>query len=108
LKGLHLCLERLHRVTIETSGQSRCAAVDMWSPVLRSHCDLFSTQSFREAILCAVNLDDDAGTTTAVCGRIAGVHYGVEGIPRSWLANLVERVHWEYSDTALRGAEASP
>jgi ADP-ribosyl-[dinitrogen reductase] hydrolase len=47
------------------------------------------TESFRDAILMAVNLGDDADTTGAVCGQIAGAFYGEEGIPREWLWQLV-------------------
>lgn len=39
---------------------------------------------FREGALLAVNLGDDADTTGAVYGQIAGAHYGYEGIPESW------------------------
>ena len=49
------------------------------------------TDSFREAILRAVNLGDDADTTGAVCGQIAGAYYGVEGIPDAWLEKLAMR-----------------
>lgn len=51
-------------------------------------CFLKST-SFEEAILKATNLGDDADTTAAVCGQIAGAHYGEEGIPAKWLKKLV-------------------
>jgi ADP-ribosyl-[dinitrogen reductase] hydrolase len=44
---------------------------------------------FRDAILRAANLGDDADTTAAVCGQVAGAHYGESGIPRSWLDRLV-------------------
>ena len=42
------------------------------------------TDNYRDAILAAANLGDDADTTAAVCGQIAGAFYGVEGIPESW------------------------
>lgn len=45
--------------------------------------------SFRDAVLQAVNLGDDADTTGAVCGQIAGAFYGEEGIPPEWLSRLV-------------------
>jgi ADP-ribosylglycohydrolase len=45
--------------------------------------------SFRDAVLLAVNLGDDADTTGAVCGQIAGALYGEEGIPGEWLSRLV-------------------
>ncbi|MBL4761351.1 MAG: ADP-ribosylglycohydrolase family protein [Gammaproteobacteria bacterium] len=43
------------------------------------------TDSFEAAILAAANLGDDADTTAAVCGQIAGAYYGVNGIKREWL-----------------------
>lgn len=49
------------------------------------------TESFEEAILRAANLGDDADTTAAICGQIAGAYYGVAGIPSHWLDKLVMR-----------------
>lgn len=49
------------------------------------------TDSFEAAILRAANLGDDADTTAAICGQIAGAYYGVDGIPRGWLDKLVMR-----------------
>ena len=46
------------------------------------------TDSFEAAVLRAANLGDDADTTAAIVGQIAGAHYGVQGIPSSWLARL--------------------
>jgi ADP-ribosyl-[dinitrogen reductase] hydrolase len=42
------------------------------------------TDNFREAILAATNLGQDADTTAAICGQIAGAFYGDGGIPASW------------------------
>lgn len=47
------------------------------------------SDSFEEAILKAANLGDDADTTVAVCGQIAGSCYGEEGIQPKWLERLV-------------------
>jgi ADP-ribosyl-[dinitrogen reductase] hydrolase len=44
--------------------------------------------SFREGALLAVNLGDDADTTGAIYGQIAGAFYGVEGIPPEWRVKL--------------------
>lgn len=44
--------------------------------------------SFREGALLAVNLGDDADTTGAVYGQLAGAHYGEPGIPREWYGRL--------------------
>jgi ATP-dependent Lhr-like helicase len=49
------------------------------------------TDSFREAILLAANLGDDADTTAAICGQLAGAHYGMTGIPEGWRAKLAMR-----------------
>jgi ADP-ribosylglycohydrolase len=38
--------------------------------------------NFREAVLRAVNLGDDADTTGAVCGQFAGAYWGMSGIPQ--------------------------
>lgn len=48
----------------------------------------FSTDSFRGAILAAGNLGDDADTTAAVCGQLAGACYGRSGIPEPCLDKL--------------------
>jgi ADP-ribosyl-[dinitrogen reductase] hydrolase len=49
------------------------------------------TDNFREAVLRAANLGDDADTTAAVCGQLAGATYGEDGIPHEWLARLARR-----------------
>ena len=49
------------------------------------------TDTFRDAVLKAVNLGGDADTTAAVCGQIAGAYYGESGIPAGWLDKLCMR-----------------
>lgn len=44
--------------------------------------------SFRDGALRAVNLGDDADTTGAVYGQLAGVFYGVDAIPYEWRMKL--------------------
>lgn len=44
--------------------------------------------SFREGALLAVNLGDDADTTGAVYGQLAGAFYGEQGIPEPWRSRL--------------------
>ena len=46
---------------------------------------------YRQAVLMAANLGDDADTTAAMCGQIAGAYYGVAEIPEEWLAKLAMR-----------------
>jgi ADP-ribosyl-[dinitrogen reductase] hydrolase len=57
-----------------------CLEAALWS--------CYHTETFREAILKAVNLGDDADTTAAVCGQLAGAFYTVKGIPSSWLEKV--------------------
>ena len=47
-----------------------------------------TTQSYRECVLKAVNLGDDADTTAAIAGGLAGLYYGKESIPAHWLEML--------------------
>jgi ADP-ribosyl-[dinitrogen reductase] hydrolase len=49
------------------------------------------TNSFKEGCLLAVNLGDDADTTGAVYGQIAGAYYGEDGIPQDWREKLAGR-----------------
>ncbi|WP_339433404.1 MULTISPECIES: ADP-ribosylglycohydrolase family protein [unclassified Pseudomonas] len=63
------------------------------------------TDSFSEAILQAANLGDDADTTAAIVGQLAGAFYGVGAIPAKWLELLHEGE--EITATADRLLEAS-
>jgi ADP-ribosyl-[dinitrogen reductase] hydrolase len=58
-----------------------------------------NTIDFRDAVLLAANLGDDADTTAAVTGQLAGALYGASEIPSVWR----ERVAWapRIVDTAL-------
>lgn len=49
------------------------------------------TTNFRSAVLLAANLGDDADTTAAITGQLAGALYGASGIPAEWLAKLAWR-----------------
>jgi ADP-ribosyl-[dinitrogen reductase] hydrolase len=60
------------------------------------------TDDFRTAILMAANLGDDADTTAAVCGQVAGAFYGASGIPGPWLERLAMRRAIEALADALR------
>lgn len=64
-----------------------------------------TTESFDDAILTAVNLGDDADTTAAVCGQIAGAYYGVEGIPAHWIERLAMSEEIQAMAEALREGE---
>lgn len=48
----------------------------------------WTSENFEQAVLKATNLGDDADTTAAICGQLAGAFYGVQGIPSHWLDRL--------------------
>lgn len=61
---------------------------------------LLNTDSYKSAVLCAVNLGEDTDTVGALTGGLAGLVYGYDGIPKDWinvlrqkeyLADLVDR-----------------
>lgn len=51
----------------------------------------WTTETFEQAVLAAANLGEDADTTAAICGQVAGAHYGEAAIPASWLSQLAMR-----------------
>ena len=51
----------------------------------------YKSDNFRDGCLLAANLGDDADTTAAVYGQIAGAYYGESGIPEPWLDRLTMR-----------------
>ncbi|MHB9146297.1 MAG: ADP-ribosylglycohydrolase family protein [Symbiobacteriia bacterium] len=62
----------------------------------------YHSDSFREGALLAVNLGNDADTTGAVYGQLAGAFYGDDDIPAEWreklamrdlIESLAERLH---------------
>jgi len=57
-------------------------------------------KDFREAVLRAVNLGDDADTTGAVCGQLAGAYWGESGIPQEWRDGLARK---DMIEKALHG-----
>ncbi|MBE9209353.1 ADP-ribosylglycohydrolase family protein [Nostoc sp. LEGE 06077] len=63
---------------------------------------LLNSSSYAEAVLKAVNLGGHTDTTAAVTGGLAGIYYGIEGIPQLWvnqvarkqdIVNLAKRVN---------------
>jgi hypothetical protein len=51
----------------------------------------YNSNSFEEGVLLAVNLGDDADSTGAVFGQLAGAYYGLQSIPSRWLDALWSR-----------------
>ena len=59
-----------------------------------------NTYSFEDALVYTVNRRDDADTTGAVAGQMAGAIYGLSAIPERW----VNKILWK--DQILDQAEA--
>lgn len=51
----------------------------------------YRSSTFREGCLLAVNLGDDADTTGAIYGQLAGGYYGEQEIPAEWRAQISMR-----------------
>lgn len=67
------------------------------------------TDSFRDAVLLAANLGDDADTTAAICGQVAGAFYGEEGVPMPWRERVYMRETIEgFADALLRSPSPVP
>lgn len=63
----------------------------------------FASDGFEQTLIATVNRGDDADTTGALVGMLAGARYGVDAIPERWLRALDRetRVHIEAQVQAL-------
>jgi ADP-ribosylglycohydrolase len=84
----------LHRDRIQGSGYvAKSLQAAVWA--------VSRTTDFRSAILLAANLGDDADTTAAIAGQLAGAVYGLSGIPGDWLDALAWRERLEQTAQEL-------
>jgi ADP-ribosyl-[dinitrogen reductase] hydrolase len=92
--------KRLNPPDIQGIGYvTKCLEAALWA--------FYNSSTFEEGALLAVNLGDDADTTGAVYGQLAGAYYGVEGIPTAWLDELFNRELIEsFADKIHEFAEA--
>jgi ADP-ribosyl-[dinitrogen reductase] hydrolase len=58
---------------------------------------------FEETVLMAANLGDDADTTAAIAGQLAGAFYGMAGIPQHWIKRLHMKDEIDRLAIALHG-----
>ncbi len=49
---------------------------------------LLTTDSYRDAVLKAVNIGGDTDTNAAICGGLAGIYYGYDSIPIDWIDEI--------------------
>jgi len=69
---------------------------------------LFATRTFEDCLVATVNQGEDADTTGAIAGAIAGAHYGPDAIPRRWRRKLDRALVDELAHLADRMVELSP
>lgn len=50
-----------------------------------------TTETYKDAVLKAVNLGKDTDTTACVTGGLAGLYYGYEQIPNEWIQVLAKK-----------------
>ncbi len=68
----------------------------------------YRSDSFEDGCLKAVNLGEDADTTGAIYGQLAGAYYGKAGIPERWLSKLAMRELIEDYATKLLRRRVDP
>ncbi|NEG56883.1 ADP-ribosylarginine hydrolase Tri1 [Pantoea agglomerans] len=52
---------------------------------------VWHTDNFKDAVLLAANLADDADSVAATAGQLAGALYGLSGIPKEWVDKIVQK-----------------
>lgn len=68
----------------------------------------YHSTDFRDGCLLAANLGDDADTTAAIYGQIAGAYYGVDGIPTEWRERIaMAEMITQLADELLRYANGT-
>jgi ADP-ribosyl-[dinitrogen reductase] hydrolase len=73
----------MHRDQVKASGYvAHSLEASLWS--------VGRTGTYKDAVLLAANLGDDADTTAAIAGQLAGALYGADALPEAWRA----RVAW--------------
>jgi ADP-ribosylglycohydrolase len=74
-------ISKLDRTEIQSSGYViHSLEASFWS--------FLNNNNYKDTVLTAVNLGDDTDTTSAIAGGLAGLYYGVGGIPLAWVEVL--------------------
>jgi len=85
-------------------GRASGYIVDTMQTVLHH---FFATDSFETCVVETINRGEDADTTGAIAGMLAGALYGVEAIPKRWLEALAPTIKAEIehqTQAFLKGA----
>lgn len=87
------------------SGKATGYVADTLATVLHY---FFATESFEECLVGVVNRGQDADTTGAIAGVVAGAYYGFDGLPRKWLGKLDPKVREELTGLSEKLLALSP
>lgn len=94
--GLHPAVEEVARGSFRHRQPPELRASSYVVHTLEAALWAFArARDFRHGALLAVNLGDDADTTGAVYGQLAGANFGVKAIPATWLKDLAYRKRLE-------------
>ncbi|HAJ71585.1 MAG TPA: ADP-ribosyl-[dinitrogen reductase] hydrolase, partial [Methylophilaceae bacterium] len=80
------------------AGRASGYIVDTMQTVLHH---FFTTDNFEDCLIETVGCGEDADTTGAIVGMLAGALYGVEAIPKRWLDKLHPTVRTEIESQAI-------
>ncbi|WP_269537658.1 ADP-ribosylglycohydrolase family protein [Cerasicoccus fimbriatus] len=98
VRGVWLC----QPLTGEVENVARGSYWEKAPPAIRGRGDVIScmeaalwafasTDNFADGVIAAVNLGEDADTTAAVYGQLAGAYYGISSIPDGWRDTILYR-----------------
>jgi len=59
---------------------------------------LYTTDSFKSALLKSANLRGDSDSVSAVVGQMAGALYGAQSIPKDWIESILQ---WDPKGTII-------
>lgn len=104
LNGIKPLNPLIHEIALGSFRQKQPPAIQGSGWVVKSlEASLWAfhdAETFEEAVLKAVNLGDDADTTGAICGQLAGAYWGESQIPGSLRSGLARM---DMLESALAG-----
>ncbi|MDI1310398.1 MAG: ADP-ribosyl-[dinitrogen reductase] hydrolase [Methylotenera sp.] len=99
-QGVNACLTLANKLIVEHpqfryapyAGRASGYIVDTMQTVMHH---FFNSANFEDCVVATVNCGEDADTTGAIVGMLAGALYGVSAIPQRWLNKLDDSVRSE-------------
>lgn len=86
------CVDSFSRILKKNLSESPEDTIQSHSDVIESLeaaiWSLVTARNFEQAVMTAVNLGHDTDTIGALTGGLAGLYYGIQGIPKRWLDKL--------------------